>query len=540
MPGQQPRVLVVGGDSHDRAKLVEELGASAACRECTNAAEAHLCLRRARFDVIVFHVSPDSGNGGDGTEMGDFVSSLCERPKVVLVSEDPEAEWVRYAFKRGAFDVVMSWSNVAEIVRSVDHAIAAGATVPQVTVTGDDRESSTDSVNDPLTEALTQRAFHRSLERLRARCRTQDQCMSVLILDIDDFRGFNEVRSRRAGDGLLRWFSRQLRRFSSDADSVGRYDADRFAVALHDADENHARRLAERIRREVSGGGCLGVSGGSLFRFRIGVATSQSGFVESADDLVERALIAAERAKDLGGNQTVCWSDASVKGPSRRRLEQASIDEVSRWIGGSRQQLRQGYIESTQALVAAVEAKEPHTREHARVVSVYCEEIAGRMDLPTAQIESIKTAALLHDVGKIGVPDSVLQKPGPLTEAEFAMIKKHPQIAVDILGHASFLRNELPLILHHHERFDGRGYPGGLRGSKIPLGARVLNVADSLDAMLSARSYKSAFSVEHVRSELRRCSGGQFDDEVARVALEWLEDAPNETAQHDHAGVGSA
>ncbi len=257
------------------------------------------------------------------------------------------------------------------------------------------------------------------------------------------------------------------------------------------------------------------------------MAVSQPGFIETGEDLIERALAAAVRAKELGGNQTVLWSRLSTVGPSRRQLESASLDQVSTWISRSRQQLKRGYMESTLALVAAVEAKEPHTREHARVVSRYCEEIGRRMELPAAQIESVKTAALLHDIGKIGVPDAILRKPGPLTPDEYEVVKHHPKTAVEILGHTSFLRSELPCILHHHERYDGGGYPAGLSGTRIPLAARILSVSDSLDAMLSARSYKRGYSIQRVKSELQRCAGTQFDEEVARVALEWIDVEPD-------------
>lgn len=193
----------------------------------------------------------------------------------------------------------------------------------------------------------------------------------------------------------------------------------------------------------------------------------------------------------------------------------------------TRPQDKHGYIEATMSLVAAVEAKEPHMRAHAQTVSRYCEALARRMDVPEPRIETLKTAALLHDIGKIGVPDAVLRKPGPLTPEEFTIIKKHPETALRILRHSSFLNDELSYILHHHERYDGSGYPAGLAGENIPFGARLLTVCDSLDAMLSARSYKRGMNIDEAKSELRLCSGKQFDPRAAQAAIEWLDADPN-------------
>lgn len=178
--------------------------------------------------------------------------------------------------------------------------------------------------------------------------------------------------------------------------------------------------------------------------------------------------------------------------------------------------------EAIDTLLAAVEAKQPHARGHARTVSRYSVTIAGRMKLPPDTMGSLRIAALLHDVGKIGVPDAVLRKPGPLTAAEFDEIKRHPRIGVDILRPSGFLANELPTVLHHHERYDGSGYPAELAGRDIPLPARILAVADALDAMLSPRSYKPRFDLARARGELQRCAGTQFDPDVAAVTVEWL------------------
>ena len=145
------------------------------------------------------------------------------------------------------------------------------------------------------------------------------------------------------------------------------------------------------------------------------------------------------------------------------------------------------------------------------------------MNLDSQTIHIVRTAGLLHDIGKIGVPDHILTKPGKLTEAEWQVIKRHPLMAVQILEHASFLRAELPIILYHHERWDGNGYPEGLAGVRIPLGARILNVCDAMDAMFSRRAYKEGYSKERVIDELTKGAGTQFDPQVAAAAIAWIQ-----------------
>lgn len=202
-----------------------------------------------------------------------------------------------------------------------------------------------------------------------------------------------------------------------------------------------------------------------------------------------------------------------------------SGERMCEWLDRMGNALRRSYLESTRALVAAVEAKDSFTERHSARVSTYARQIGARMGLDDECLGSLETAAMLHDIGKIGVPDAILNKPGALTEEEFALVRKHPSIAVEILGHTTYLAAELPVILHHHERYDGMGYPAGLSGDRIPLGARIINVADSLDTMLTRRSYKGSVSLREARMELVRCRGKQFDPGVVDAALAWLDDA---------------
>jgi putative nucleotidyltransferase with HDIG domain len=184
-------------------------------------------------------------------------------------------------------------------------------------------------------------------------------------------------------------------------------------------------------------------------------------------------------------------------------------------------QAKKASLDSVTALVRAVEAKDPYTRRHSEQVAHYAENIARALGLTGAALESVRVAALLHDIGKIGVPDQILTKPGPLTDAEFQYIRRHPALGADILASITMFGAEAHLVRHHHERWDGKGYPDGLTGEETPLGSRIILVADSMDAMLMARTYKHGYPVDRMLDELVRCAGTQFDPRIADAAVRW-------------------
>ncbi|MFP4054942.1 MAG: HD-GYP domain-containing protein [Phycisphaerae bacterium] len=174
------------------------------------------------------------------------------------------------------------------------------------------------------------------------------------------------------------------------------------------------------------------------------------------------------------------------------------------------------------ALVKAVEAKDPCTCRHSEHVAHYAVALWDHLAFDPARRESIRTASLLHDIGKIGIADRILTKPGRLTDKEFVHIRRHPAIGSEILENIAMFSAEARLIRHHHERWDGLGYPDGLRGEQIPLGARIIAIADALDAMLMRRSYKDPFSIPRAIEELQAGAGTQFDPHLAEVAVLWV------------------
>jgi putative nucleotidyltransferase with HDIG domain len=181
-------------------------------------------------------------------------------------------------------------------------------------------------------------------------------------------------------------------------------------------------------------------------------------------------------------------------------------------------------IAFVRSLSGAIDAKSPWTRGHSEVVATFSQEIARAMGFPECQIKDLTLAGLLHDVGKIGTSDVVLEKPGPLTGEEFGCIMRHPEQGAQILRNVKQFSDILPVIRHHHERLDGSGYPDGLRGESIPMGARIISVADAFEAMTATRPYRPELGMDFAREELRRCRGTQFDPDVVGAFLHILEE----------------
>ena len=198
------------------------------------------------------------------------------------------------------------------------------------------------------------------------------------------------------------------------------------------------------------------------------------------------------------------------------------IKKINEKLEDSKEQLEQAYLDMIQTLRYTVEAKDSYTRGHSDRVSEYSVLIGEKLGLSEEQIKTLRIGGLFHDIGKIGIPDSILLKPAKLTDDEYSQIKNHPSIGAHILGNATIFKEIIPIVKHHHEKYDGNGYPSRLKGEEIPYMARIAAVADTFDAMTSRRSYRGPIDIEHVKEEIKRCEGTQFDPQIAEAFLDIL------------------
>ena len=217
-------------------------------------------------------------------------------------------------------------------------------------------------------------------------------------------------------------------------------------------------------------------------------------------------------------DQLLLLIESGIKSISQMKM----IKQINGELKDTYDKLEKAYMESIETLRYTVEAKDVYTRGHSDRVSAFSVLIGEKLGLSESDIRILRIGGLFHDIGKIGVPDSILLKDAKLTDEEYSQIKNHPSIGAHILSNATIFADMIPIVKHHHEKFDGTGYPSKLRGEEIPYLARIAAVADTFDAMTSVRPYRNALPLETVKQEFQRCAGTQFDPDIARVFLDIL------------------
>ncbi len=346
---------------------------------------------------------------------------------------------------------------------------------------------------DALTGLLNHGAMQVRVREEIARARRDGTPLSFVIIDLDDFKRVNDVSGHQAGDEVLRQVAAVLHGELRPYDVVARYGGDEFVLLLPGSDENDARMVAERVRdaveREQVGACSLGVA-------EWHEPLNADGLLEHAD----RALLLAKRT----GKGRVAVANADVE----REL--------------AMMQAQHGSPAAVQALAAAIEERDNYTNEHSEEVVHMARGVAMILGLAAEQVERIAHAALLHDVGKLAVPDEILHKRGPLTPEEWAVMAEHPVAGERILLRIPDLTPIAPVVRHEHEHWDGSGYPDRLRERKIPIGSRIILVCDAYHAMLTDRPYRAALTEAEAAAELRACAGRQFDPDVVDALLDLL------------------
>ena len=361
---------------------------------------------------------------------------------------------------------------------------------------------------DSLTGLSNFAAHQARLDGELDRAARTKQQLALLHVDLDGFRALNDEFGHAAGDQVLRLVAEEaIGKSIRPYDVASRLSGDEFAIILPHTTSEHADIVAERVRRAIAK--CdtvpLGVPSGRIAG-SIGVAHYPFDGT-TRDDLTEAADNALYLAKSLGRNRVSRGTVTSITHIERdpRKLYDLLVDANTSTI---------------EALAAAIDARDKYTAGHSRRVADHATALAHALGYSERFIHDLRLACLFHDVGKIGVPDSILCKPDRLTDDEFTQMKDHASAGAEILGKVQSLSKALAGIRHHHERWDGRGYPDALAGEAIPENARIIAIADAYDAMTSNRVYRAAMPHEKVVSILKEGAGVQWD---ARMVLKWLE-----------------
>ncbi len=370
------------------------------------------------------------------------------------------------------------------------------------------------ATTDPLTELPNHRTIINHIEQELVHCQ-QTRCLcTILFLDIDHFKNINDTWGHRAGDEILREVGRRLVDTLRQEDFVGRYGGEEFAIVLTNTDREKAREVAERLREVLAKDPCLWETDEAQPAVAIQVTGSFGISVyqehgTTRETLIEAADGAMYQAKHSGRNR-VCVAGDELSLVQNKLATRSDPEKQETLV--------------VQALVAVANAHDVGTSDHAVRLMCMVEATTHKLGCSEEVVQLIRIAALLHDIGKIGIPDSILHKPGPLTEEEWSVMRRHPKIGHQILTQVGEKFEAVShIIVAHHERWDGHGYPYGLSEEMIPLGARILAVVDSYDAMTSNRPYRAALSEAQARAELRSCAGYQFDSRVVEAFIQTLD-----------------
>ena len=407
------------------------------------------------------------------------------------------------------------------------------------------RYSAEEAATNGLTGAKTRRYFKEALAGEWRRASHTNRQFCLAMVDLDRFKQVNDRMGRLEGDKVLTIVAALLDARSRRSNLVARCGGDEFAILMPDATTLQAEILAERLRAALEADDVLRTHEVTV---SIGIAAFPD-HGRTPEEILKVANDGVLLAKRCGGNcvKVAPLSPKPEDAERDRQLLEAYLGLAEEQMSPSPSDTSNGYapcgaepldngsrtattaaaptnplLSTFTALAFAVEGKGPNMKDHSPVVSRLAARIAMQVGLSPAEVEETRLAGLLHDIGNICLPEHVLKKPALLTAQEFEIMKTHAAWGAKMLGPLNSKPIE-SIVLHHHERYDGKGYPDGLAGESIPLGARIVAVAECFHSMVSDLRYKSARTFEDSLAELRRCSGTQFDPRVVVAFLDWLQ-----------------
>ena len=382
---------------------------------------------------------------------------------------------------------------------------------------------------DNLTSLYNHRGFQERLTNELSKAKSNSTNLSVLMFDVNNISKINRELGHAKGDEVIKLVAEKVKQNLRTNDVAGRYGGDEIAIILPETDTNDAKYIAEYITYCLS---CCFVDDVGPVKVSVGIST----YPECANNQ-EKLLILAEQAMYISqakgykeGMSAIVsssdfnfWDDTALHSFAQivtKRHAQLGVNFEEELVHrfNNEQVISQSHlVEMVTSLAGAIDAKDPYTKGHSTSVSRYSEALARAINLPEEEVQRITLGALLHDVGKIGIPENVLKKPGKLDKNEWDVMKQHPTIGAEkVLAPNEALRDLIPIVKYHHERIDGTGYPEQLKGDKIPLAARIVAVADAFHALISDRPYRKGMPVEKACAILQEGSGTIWDANLVR------------------------
>ena len=382
------------------------------------------------------------------------------------------------------------------------------------------------ALKDPQTGLYNHHYLPEALEAEFYRARRYVHPFSLMMLDIDYFKSINDVYGHKFGDLVLKQVAKQLMNLVRRYDIIIRFGGEEFAIILPGTDRSAALTLGRRLLDSISLYNFGDKRHTVKLTFSMAVVSYPEDRIVKHMDLVDLADRVLNKVKEEGGDRVYSTIDIKKekekKAPLAGKEESTEVKFLREKLKKLTKKSKQSLIESIFAFAKTIELKDHYTGEHVEKTVYYAAEIARELGLSEEEIMHIRQAAVLHDLGKVGISEKILLKKSKLKKKEFKEIMKHPQIGTDIIRPIKFLHDIIPFILYHHENWDGKGYPTGLKGEDIPIGARIISLSDVYQALISDRPYRKAYPKPKAIKIIKELSGTKFDPKVVKAFLKIL------------------
>jgi len=381
-------------------------------------------------------------------------------------------------------------------------------------------------LKDYHTGLFNRRYLEDAIEKELSIARRHGQPFSVIMLDIDYFKSINDAYGHKFGDIVLKHMAVTLKKSVRRHDTVIRFGGEEFIIIAPRTDRSTGLLLAQRLLITINTQNLGNRRHILSLKTSIAVASyPEDGTIMEGMDLIYIADQILRKVKEYGGNR-VYSSKNMEKGESRTEEEKEStidVKSLKNKVERLAKRANQCLVEVVFAFAKTIGLKDRYAPRRLESTARYAEGIAREMGMPRDEIELVRKAAILHDLGKVGIGEEVLRKKAKLSKEEYELIRKHPQIGADILKPVKFLRDIIPHIQYHHERWDGKGYPSGLKGEEIPLGARIISLVDNYQSLTSNRPYRKSYSEKKALQIIRAGAGKEYDPKTVEAFFRVVE-----------------